>query len=407
MFRNELGENLAEISESEIDYDVFENIFLKQINKYAPMKEKRVRANNFMNKILTKAVMKRSRLRNKYLKNPNEINKMVYRKYRNLFKKEKRKYYENLEPKLIIDNKIFWKTVKPLFSESQKDSRNIVLIEKENIISNNKNVANIMNDFFSRAVENLNIDGYHTEEFLVNPNMDGVSNSIVKYQHHLSIIKIKESITNKDIFSFSKANLGEIKKQIHSLNISKPTTLNNIPAKILALTNDICSPLITEIYNKSIDKCNYPKALKMADITPAHKKAETTNKGNYRPVSILPSISKIFEGNMYEDIYMYMNKYLSPYLCGFRRGYSAQHCLTIMLEQWKKSLDAKQYAGALLTDLSKAFDCTNHELLIAKLEAYGFDNDSLKFINSYLTDRKHRTKVNNSSSVTRHQKCYT
>ena len=316
---------------------------------------------------------------------------MVYRKYRNycvnLFKKEKRKYYENLDPKLIIDNKKIWKTVKPLFSESQKDSRNIVLFEKENIISNNKNVANIMNGFFSRAVENLNIDGYHTEEFLVNANMDGVSNAIVKYRHRPSIIKIKESITNKDIFSFSKANLGEIRKQIHSLNISKPTTLNNIPAKILALTNDICSPLITKIYNKSIDNCNFPKAIKMADITPAHKKEETTNKGNYRPVSILPSISKIFEGNMYEDIYMYMNKYLLPYLCGFRRGYSVQHCLTIMLEQWKKSLDTKQYAGALLTDLSKAFDCINHELLIAKLEAYGFDNDSLKFINSYLTDR--------------------
>ena len=136
----------------------------------------------------------------------------------------------------------------------------------------------------------------------------------------------------------------------------------------------------------------------MADITPAHKKEETTNKENYRPVSILPSISKILEGNMYDNIYMYMDKYLSPYLCGFRRGYSAQHCLIHMLEQWNKAMDNKCYAGALLTDLSKAFDCINHELLIAKLEAYGFDKDSLKFILSYLTDRMHRTKLNNSLS---------
>ena len=104
------------------------------------MKEKRVRANNapFMNKILSKAVMKRSRLHNKYLKNPNEINKMLHRKYRNycvnLFKMEKRRYYENLDAKLIIDNKQFWKTAKPVFSESQKDSRNITLFEKENNI---------------------------------------------------------------------------------------------------------------------------------------------------------------------------------------------------------------------------------------------------------------------------------
>ena len=83
--------------------------------------------------------MKRSRLRNKYLKNPTEISKITYTKYRNycvnLFKKEKRKYYGNLDPKLIIDNKTFWKTVKPLFSETQKDSRNITLIENEEIIS--------------------------------------------------------------------------------------------------------------------------------------------------------------------------------------------------------------------------------------------------------------------------------
>ena len=76
----------------------------------------------------------------------------------NPFKKEKRKYYGNLDAKLIIDNKNFWKTVKSLFSETQKDSRNIILIENEEIISNNKNMENIINDVFSKAVENLNID---------------------------------------------------------------------------------------------------------------------------------------------------------------------------------------------------------------------------------------------------------
>ena len=69
-----------------------------------------------------------------------------------------------------------------------------------------------------------------------------------------------------------------------------------------------------------------------------------------------------------------------------------------MLERWKKALDNGKIAGALLTDLSKAFDCLNHELIIAKLEAYGFDHGSLTYILSYLTDRKQRTKVNTSFS---------
>ena len=228
--------------------------------------------------------------------------------------------------------------------------------------------------------------------------MDRISNAIEKFRIHPSIVKIKESITIKEKISFPVTELAEIKTEIHGLNVNKPTTLNYIPAKILVLTNDICSPAITKIYNKSKENCDFPNALKMADITPAHKKEETTNNENYRPVSILPSISKFLEDNMYDNIYMYMDKYLSPYLCGFRMGYSAKHCLNHMFEQWNKALDTKHYAWALLTELSKVFDCINHELLIAKLEACGFDRDSLKFILSYLTDRKHRTKLNNSLS---------
>ena len=94
---------------------------------------------------------------------------------------------------------------------------------------------------------------------------------------------------------------------------------------------------------------------------------------------------------MYDQIYAYIDHYLSPYLCGFRKGFSTQHCLTVMLERWKKAIDKGKLAGALLTDLSKAFDCINHELLIAKLEAYSFDHKSLTCMYSYLSDRKQRT----------------
>ena len=70
---------------------------------------------------------------------------------------------------------------------------------------------------------------------------------------------------------------------------------------------------------------------------------------------------------MYKDIESYMNKYLSPKLCGFRKGYSTQHALIAILEKWRKALDNNDNAAAVLTDLSKAFDCINHELMIAKL----------------------------------------
>ena len=91
-----------------------------------------------------------------------------------------------------------------------------------------------------------------------------------------------------------------------------------------------------------------------------------------------------------------MDPKLSLYKCGFRKKMSAQNCLLLLLEKWRKCLDHKGNTGVLLTDLSKAFDCLNHDLLIAKFEAYGCDYNSLKLIYSYLTDRFQRVSVNSA-----------
>ena len=138
--------------------------------------------------------------------------------------------------------------------------------------------------------------------------------------------------------------------------------------------------------------------MKLADITPIHKAKEKTDKSNYRPVSGLPAGSKVFEKIMQKQIGVYINEYLSPYLCGYRKGYSVQHALILLLETWRLMLDKRGYGGAILMDLSKAFDTLNHDLLLAKLHAYGFDNKSLRLIKSYLSNRWQRTKINDSFS---------
>ena len=101
---------------------------------------------------------------------------------------------------------------------------------------------------------------------------------------------------------------------------------------------------------------------------------------------------------MFDQMYSYFNQILSKHQCGFRQGHSTQHSLLLMVEKLKKSLDNSGVGGMLLTDLSKAFDCLRHDLLIAKLAAYGFDQPSLCFIFSYLSGRTQRTKVNNAYS---------
>jgi ribonuclease P/MRP protein subunit RPP40 len=110
-------------------------------------------------------------------------------------------------------------------------------------------------------------------------------------------------------------------------------------------------------------------------------------------------VSKFFERIMQKQMKVYIEKHLSPFLCGFRKGYNTQYALTSMIEKWKKHLDNNGIAAALLMDLSKAFDTLNHELLIAKLEAYGFDKDALAILLSYLSERWQRTKINTSFST--------
>ena len=131
LFRTELKNRLEGLDKHDITYEQFEYTFMEVLNTHAPMKLKYVRANNapFMNKNISKAIMKRSRLRNKFLSNPNDNNKRIYNKHRNycvnLLRKEKKKYYNNIDLKLLTDNKLFWKTIKPLFSDKNNISRKI------------------------------------------------------------------------------------------------------------------------------------------------------------------------------------------------------------------------------------------------------------------------------------------
>ena len=414
-FRNDLIEQLTLFDIEYMGYDDFKDIFMSVLNKHAPMKKKVVRGNNapFMNTILSKAFMHRSKLKNNYNKNPTEENKALYNRQRNfcvsLLKREKKKYYNSLDMKIFQDNKKFWQTIKPLFSEKQQDlKRNIVIVENETITSNNKEVAEKFNTFFMEAVESLDIEPFNSP----NDNLgdlecdhDTIDAIINRYKTHPSIQKIKENAIIENKFEFTDVTSDNIEKEIRKLDPKKASIQNDIPTKILIGSNDIVCNYLSSIYNNSKNNQNYPLSLKVADVTPIHKAKERTLLKNYRPVSLIPVISKLYERNMYDQIISYMDKFLSPYLFGYRKGHSTEQCLFIMIEMWKKALDNKKVAGAVLTDLSKAFDCLSHDLLIAKLEAYGLEKSALKFVYNYLKDRKQRTKVNGSYSSWKELKC--
>ena len=288
-----------------------------------------------MNKTLSKAFMLRSRLKNKFNKYPTEENKTLYKKQRNfcvsLLKKEKRKYYNNLDVNIFEDNGKFWKRIRPLFSDKQKAlSKDIILVDDKKVISNKEEVAEKLNNFFVEAVANLKIGPYMPDDG-DNP-CDNIHDIIAKYTCHPSIKKIKENVNNEMKFTFANISSREFQDEILKLNSKKANVENDIPAKILIRSYDITSSYLSEIYNTSKILHDFPVALKLADVIPIHKTDHKNIMKNYRPVSLLPITSKLFEKIMYKQISSYVDNFLSPYLFGFRKGHSTEQCLIKMLE---------------------------------------------------------------------------
>ena len=146
--------------------------------------------------------MTRSRLHNKFLTNPNSTNRLIFTKYRNyctkLFRIEKRKYYSNLDIRSIIDNKRFWKTIKPMFSDNFFTNQRINLVEKEMILSSDQEIAETFNTFFSNTVSNLNIKGLNIRD---NTGKKIIFDIINRFKDHSSRRIIKENIDLQTKFS--------------------------------------------------------------------------------------------------------------------------------------------------------------------------------------------------------------
>ena len=133
-------------------------------------------------------------------------------------------------------------------------------------------------------------------------------------------------------------------------------------------------------------------------MRPLYKKDGRKEKSNYRPVSVLSNISKVYERCLYDQIYDFFENGFSRYQCGFRKGSNIQNALLSMVEKVLLAGDKKEFFGAILTDLSKAFDCISYDVLIDKLNAYGFNLNALNFIHNYLFERSQKTKVGFSLS---------
>ena len=185
------------------------------------------------------------------------------------------------------------------------------------------------------------------------------------------------------MFDFTLVSMEDMYTQQQRLDPEKAAQLESIPAKILKESSDVFLPYLSSNFSLCLVENYFRNELKNGDIVSLEKKDDVLSKENYRPITLLSSASKIFERLLYDELMKFAVNFLLPLLCVLRNGYNTQHALLRFLETCKMTLDKSGYAGALLMDLSKAFDCIDHELLIAELHPYEFNKNALKMIYSF------------------------
>ena len=200
----------------------------------------------------------------------------------------------------ITDNKKFWKTVKPFLSNKGIYSQKISLKEGEELITDDVKVANVLNKHFVNSVRCLAEKGGCSAHLLdINDKKDALDNIIERFKHHPSIAAIKQKGLT-ETFDFTKFSIDDVSVELNKLDPTKSAT--GVNAKLLKDKSDICAPIVANTLNSCISKGVFPVKLKLADITPIFKLVDSMAKKNYRPVSILNSVSKLFEKRIQKQL---------------------------------------------------------------------------------------------------------
>ena len=244
---------------------------------------------------------------------------------------------------------------------------------------------------------NLDIPTVNENLTPTNEISDPLDIALTKYKSHPSVKLIKETVQVEHRFEFQHVSLQEVVVQLHKLNPKTSCPVGSLPTRLLKEHFDVFGVELQNLINASLNTGVFPDELKMGEISSLFKSEDSFIKKNYRPITVLPAVSKVYERIIQDQIIPFMEPVMSLYLCGFRKGYSTQHALMRLIEKCKEFLDQNGHAGALLMDLSMAFDCLDHDLLIAKLHAYCFSRSALELVYSYLNERKQRVKVNGYS----------
>ena len=400
---NYLKESMSSIKWAEIlhgdsvdeDYNIVVSTITDLIDKCIPLRKcNRSRKKDPMSPWITKGLLRSINNKNKlykiYKNSATEENLNNYKSYRNklhnLIRKMKRQYFERKFQQSKNKMKQTWININNILGRAKKKSHQSKFKNDLGQLNTDPQViANEFNNFFvnigPKLANEIGTSHQNYFKYLSNP-----------IQNNFFMLPVFENEIIKIIGNFDQ-NKSPGHDEISNFLIKK-------------IAKEVSIPLAA-VFNLSITKGIVPKDLKKAKVIPIYKKDNAELYSNYRPVSILPCFSKILERIIFNRCLSFIEKYeiLNDCQFGFRTGYSTEMAITDLVDKVYKAVDQNETTLGIYLDLSKAFDTINHDVLLYKLEHYGFRGISLEWFKSYLSDRTQYVYYNSYKSCIKNATC--
>ena len=361
-------------------------VFLSIVDKHAPCRTRRIRnkPSPWLNPNIKQLMFKRDWLKKKATKTGMLEDWMAYKASRNLCNKEirlaKKRFYQSRINEASGDQKATWKVLNDLLGKKSCATKiNELKSDCGVTITNPEDIADYMNKHFAA----------------IGPNLAS------KNQVNEDNITPTEFLTKRDSsFNLKKVEASSVLKLLNGVKINKATGIDKISNRILKLAAPVIYKNLTDLFNLSITSGVFPSDWKIAKVSPLFKSGDLTDANNYRPISVLPTIARVFERLIFDQLYTYVNEnnFLYTYQSGFRPLHSTLTALLDITNEWCFNIDKGMVNGVLFLDLKKAFDTVDHVILLTKLRYYGVETDTINWFTSYLQNRQQVCYANGITS---------
>ena len=372
-------------------FNTFHNALVGAFNTCMPEKTKRIKNKPckhepWITKGIMKSIAKQKQLYIKTLKNKQDIAGLEkYKTYKRILQQVKRKtklhYYRSRCKEFKNDTRKLWSLINTITGRTKKRETIIESLKIDNIkTSNSIKITNELSTYFANVRKQF-------------------AHKIPNGKHDIKHYLQKIPPNDYSIF-LTPTSKTEITKVISLLKNKNSSGHDGISNKILkGITESIVEPL-NIIFNKSMEEGVFPTEMKKADTVPLYKSKDKDDKKNYRPISLLLTVSKLLEKIMYSRTFNFLTKYNQIYSSqyGFRTGHSCQDAIAELIGEIASNLDEGLYTIGVFLDLSKAFDTLEHKVLFDKLAIYGIRGVALEWYKSYLRNRQLRVKCMVASS---------